>query len=102
MPSRRTILRGLAATPLAAIVPAAKAATIAIQPSPALTAVRCLDGYSAVTRVWANGDHRRCLLCDRCDAVQGTSGAICTVIVDRPVTVDDGALYSTRGYEVPG
>lgn len=77
--------------------------TFALPVLPVTAIVRCLDNYSAITRTWTNDDHRRCRRCDRCDAVStGGGSAICTVIVDQPVAVEEAQFFSCTGFDRVG
>jgi hypothetical protein len=65
-----------------------------IQPIPIRTLVGRLNGVTAITRIWDDGDHLKCRLCPACDA--STEG-VCTVQTTETVPDSDAELYSLRG-----
>lgn len=75
---------------------------LSCQPTPVATHVtRMFAGdtfYSAIARVWGDGDEHRCRLCDSCSASNG----VCLRAVNRFVSDDEARLYSTVGFRTEG
>jgi hypothetical protein len=60
------------------------------QPWPTTTLVGRVRGVTAITRVWANGDEKRCSLCRQCEVSNG----VCNVLTTRTVNDDDAEMFS--------
>lgn len=70
--------------------------SIRIQPIPTRVSLGRFNGVTAITRRWADGDHKRCTLCEVCTAMgDGT----CTVLTEEDVTEGGAPLYSCRGLD---
>jgi len=72
---------------------------IPFQPTPIKTLVLDMDGITSISRLWLNGDHRRCRLCPECTATEAAGAAMCLKATDEPVQPERAALYSTFGTE---
>jgi hypothetical protein len=75
-------------------------ATLPIQPEPIGTLVShywTADGecISALSRLWQDGDTRRCLLCDECSATHSLN--FCQLQVRQYVPLESGSLFCSRG-----
>jgi hypothetical protein len=69
------------------------------QPYPVSMAVCENNGVTAIARLWADGDHRRCRLCPTCHA---DDSGLCLVTTLTKVADDDLELYSLRGFRDVG
>lgn len=65
-----------------------------IQPTPTATMVVEHGGITAIARLWADGDHRRCRLCPSCHA---DDSGLCLIAVGAMVIDSEAELYSLRG-----
>lgn len=70
-----------------------------LQPYPVSMAVCENNGITAIARLWADGDHRRCRLCAACHA---TEDGLCLVTTQTKVADVDLELYSLRGFRDVG
>lgn len=78
--------------------------TIRLQPIPIRTTINELNGVTAITRVWADGDARRCRLCDACCVINTGIDrvGICTIQTDQSVSDGEAPLFSSRGFDDTG
>jgi hypothetical protein len=65
-----------------------------IQPVPIRTLVGRLNGVTAITRIWDDGDHLKCRLCLACDA---SNEGVCTIQTTAVVPDSEAELYLSRG-----
>ena len=69
------------------------------QPRPQVTMVNHLEvagrTVSSITRRWADGDTRRCMLCPSCCAYDG----VCNIMVDCRVSLDEAKGFDANGCE---
>ena len=71
-----------------------KLSVFQMQPLPIRTLVGRLNGVTAIIRIWDDGDHRKCRLCQACDA---SNEGICTIQTTEQVLDSQAELYSLRG-----
>lgn len=53
--------------------------------------------YSAIARLWHQGDPARCRLCEHCELAGNPAGRMCNLVVNEYVPRRRAALYSTVG-----
>jgi hypothetical protein len=97
--NRRDMLKGLATLPIIGGLAATKASPPPIPigpPLPILYQIGRLNGVTAITRHWADGDEKRCRLCDECTAERG----VCTILVERYVSDKDAPVFNCRGFQI--
>lgn len=70
-----------------------------IQPFPVSIIVVENNGITAIARLWADGDHKRCRLCSSCHA---RDDGMCLVTTPSKVADEDVELYSLRGFREEG